>query len=157
MQPYGPAVLRLVVGSIFLAHGAQKLFGVWGGGGIAGTTTFFSQLGLSPALLLAVVVGALELVGGLLLMAGAFTRVTALALAADMAVAVWKVHLVNGFFLNWNIVPGRGHGVEFSLALLGALIALALGGPGALSVDGYRERSAETRAYGRSRLRAGRV
>ncbi len=157
MQPYGPAVLRLAVGSVFLAHGAQKLFGVWGGGGIGGTTTFFSQLGLSPALLLAVIVGALEFAGGLLLMAGAFTRVMAVALAADMAVAVWKVHLVNGFFLNWNIVPGRGHGVEFSLVLLGALVALALGGPGAISVDGYRERSAETRAYGRSRLRAGRV
>lgn len=157
MQPYGPAVLRLAVGSVFLAHGAQKLFGVWGGGGIGGTTAFFSQLGLSPALLLAVIVGALEFSGGLLLMAGAFTRVSALALAANMAVAVWKVHLVNGFFLNWNIVPGRGHGVEFSLVLLGALIALALGGPGVLSVDGYRERSAENRAYGRTRLRAGRV
>lgn len=157
MQPYGPAVLRLAVGSVFLAHGAQKLFGVWGGGGLAGTTAFFSQLGLSPALLLAVIVGSLEFAGGLLLMTGAFTRVVALALAADMAVALWKVHLVNGFFLNWNLVPGRGHGMEFSLVLLGALAALALTGPGALSVDGYRQRSAETRAYGRSRLRAGRV
>lgn len=157
MQPYGPAVLRLSIGSVFLAHGAQKLFGVWGGGGLGGTASFFAQLGLTPALLLAVLVGCLELAGGLLLAAGAFTRIAALVLTVDMAVAVWKVHLVNGFFLNWNMVPGRGHGVEFNLALAGALVALALTGPGALSVDGWRARSAETRAYGRARIRSGNV
>ncbi len=157
MQPYGPAVLRLSIGSVFLAHGAQKLFGVWGGGGLGGTASFFVQLGLTPALPLAVLVGGIELAGGLMLLAGAFTRTVALVLTVDMAVAVWKVHLINGFFLNWNMVPGQGHGFEFNLALAGALVALALTGPGALSVDGWRARTAETRAYGRARIRSGNV
>ena len=157
MQPYGPAVLRLAVGSIFVAHGAQKLFGVWGGGGLAGTAAFFAQLGLTPAFPLAIFVGLVELAGGVMLMLGAYTFAAALALAIDMIVAVWKVHLVNGFFLNWNMVPGHGHGYEFNLALTGALVALMLTGPGALSLDARRARSAEARAYGRARLRAGNV
>lgn len=157
MQPYGPAVLRLSIGLVFVAHGAQKLFGVWGGGGPSGTAAFFAQLGLTPALPLALLVGLLELGGGILLIAGAFTAAAALALAVSMSVATWKVHLANGFFLNWAIAPGRGHGIEFSLALIGALVALALTGPGAFSVDARRARSAEARAYGRARLRAGNV
>jgi putative oxidoreductase len=157
MQPYGPAVLRLAVGSIFVAHGAQKLFGVWGGGGLAGTAAFFAKLGLTPAYALAILAGLVEFAGGIMLILGAVTFVAALGLAIDMAVAVWKVHLVNGFFLNWNMVPGQGHGYEFNLALAGALVALMLTGPGALSLDAHRARSAEARAYGRARLRAGHV
>ncbi len=149
MQPYGPVVLRLVVGAVFVAHGAQKLFGIWGGAGLAGTASFFSQIGLAPAFPLAVFVAAVEFAGGALLIAGALTFIAALVLSADMAVAIWKVHLANGFFL-----PA---GTEFALTLIGALVALMLTGPGALSVDGWRARSAEADAYGRARLRAGRV
>jgi putative oxidoreductase len=149
MQAYGPVVLRLAVGAVFVAHGAQKLFGVWGGGGLTGTAGFFTQLGLTPAFPLAVLVGVVEFVGGLMLVAGALTLLAALALAIDMAVAIWKVHLANGFFL-----PG---GYEFSLTLIGVLVALMLTGPGAFSVDGRRARSAEAEAYGRARLRAGNV
>lgn len=157
MQPYGPAVLRLAVGAVFVAHGAQKLFGVWGGGGVAGTAAFFAQLGLAPAYPLAVLVGVVEFAGGLLLIAGAFTLFVSLALAIEMAVAIWKVHLANGFFLNWGLAPGQGHGCEFNIALTGALISLMLTGAGALSIDGQRARSAEAEAYGRARLRAGKV
>jgi putative oxidoreductase len=157
MQPYGPAVLRLAIGAVFVAHGAQKLFGVWGGGGLAGTAGFFGQLGLTPAYPLAILVGLVEFVGGVMLIAGALTLFAALALAVNMAVAIWKVHLANGFFLNWNMVPAQGHGYEFNVALIGALVALMLTGPGALSVDGRRARSAEAEAYGRARLRAGKV
>lgn len=149
MQPYGPAVLRLVIGVIFVAHGAQKLFGVWGGGGIEGTTAFFAQLGLSPAMPLAILVGAVEFVGGLLLIGGALTFFASLALTINMLVAVWKVHLAGGFFL-----PA---GYEFNLALMAALVSLMLTGPGALSIDGQRARSAEAEAAGRARLRAGNV
>lgn len=149
MQPYGPAVLRLIIGAIFVAHGAQKLFGVWGGAGIEGTTGFFTQLGLSPAMPLAITVGVVEFVGGLMLIGGAFTLIASLALTATMTVAVWKVHLAAGFFL-----PA---GYEFNLALVGALASLMLTGPGALSIDGQRERSAESHAAGRARLRAGKV
>ena len=157
MQPYGPAVLRVVTGAVFVAHGAQKLFGVWGGGGLAGTAAFFGQLGLTPAYPLAILVGLVEFVGGLMLIAGALTLFAALALALNMVVAIWKVHLVNGFFLNWNMVAGQGHGFEFNLTLIGALVSLMLTGPGALSVDGRRARSAEAEAYGRARLRSGNV
>lgn len=157
MQRYGPTVLRLAVGAVFVAHGAQKLFGVWGGGGLAGTAAFFAQLGLTPAVPLAVVVGVVEFAGGLMLIAGALTLVASLALTINMGVAIWKVHLANGFFLNWNLVPGQGHGYEFNVALIGALISIMLTGAGALSIDGQRARSAEAKAYGRARLRAGKV
>jgi len=157
MQAFGPAVLRLAVGVVFLGHGAQKLFGLWGGGGPSGTAAFFQQLGLSPAYLLAIFVGLIEFCGGLLLIAGAFTFVVSILLTVNMIVAVWKVHLDSGFFLNWTNAPGLGHGYEFNLVLIAALVTLILTGPGALSVDAGRVRSAESRAAGRARLRAGSV
>jgi putative oxidoreductase len=154
---FGPTVLRLAVGVVFAAHGAQKLFALWGGGGLTGTAAFFSQVGLTPAYPLAILVGIVELGGGVLLMAGAFTLVTSAVLTADMLVAVWAVHLSSGFFLNWTMAPGQGHGYEFNLALVAALVSLMLTGPGALSIDRYRARAAETRAFGRARMRAGRT
>ena len=157
MQPYGPVVLRVTVGAVFVAHGAQKLFGVWGGGGLVGTTAYFTHLGLAPAFPLAVLVALVEFVGGLLLLFGAFTLFAAAALAINMCVAIWRVHLANGFFLNWSLTPGRDHGYEFNLALIGALVCLMLTGAGAFSIDERRARSAEAEAYGRARLRAGRV
>jgi len=155
MPLFGPAALRLAVGAVFAAHGAQKLFGLWDGGGPAGTAAFFAQLGLTPAYPLALLVGLIEFFGGLLLMAGAFTLVTSALLTIDMVVAVWMVHLSSGFFLNWTMAPGRGHGYEFNLVLIAALVSLMLTGPGALSIDRYRTRAAETAAAGRARLRAG--
>jgi putative oxidoreductase len=149
MYPYGPAVLRLAVGTIFVAHGAQKLFGLWGGPGLSGTAQFMATLGLGPGMLLAVLVGAVELLGGLMLILGALTLFAALALALNMAGAIWKVHLANGFF--------APTGYEYNIVLIGALISLMLTGPGAFSIDGRRARSAEAEAYGRARLRAGKV
>jgi len=150
MQPYGPAMLRLVIGAIFAAHGAQKLFGAWGGGGLERTTAFFTQMGLTPAMPLAIIVGVVEFAGGLLLIGGALTLIVSLSLAANMVVAIWKVHLSSGFF-------NSDGGYEFNLALIGALVSLMLTGPGALSIDGRRARSAEAEAAGRARLRAGKV
>jgi putative oxidoreductase len=149
MQPYGPAVLRLAVGAVFVGHGAQKLFGIWGGPGIEGTATGFAQIGLAPAMPLAVMVGIVEFVGGGLLILGALTLVSSLALTFTMLVAIWKVHLAGGFFL-----PA---GFEYNLVLIGALVSLMLTGPGAFSIDGRRARSAEAEAAGRARLRAGKV
>lgn len=157
MQAYGPAVLRLGLGAVFVAHGAQKLFGVWGGGGITGTAQFFESLHFPGALALAVLVGVVELAGGVMLILGALTRYVALALAIDMAVALWKVHLANGFFIDRALTAGVVYGYEFSLTLLAALISLMLTGPGVLSIDAWRARSAEAEAYGRARLRAGKV
>ncbi len=155
MQGFGPTVLRLAAGAIFAAHGAQKLFGIWGGGGPSGTAAFFSQLGLAPAYPLAIFVGLVELLGGLLLIAGAFTAIASAVLMLEMLVATWKVHLPYGFFLNWTNAPGQGHGYEFNLILIAALVALLLMGGGSLSVDEWRLRSSESLALGRARLRSG--
>ncbi len=157
MALFGPTVLRLAAGAVFAAHGAQKLFGLWGGGGLSGTAAFFAQLGLTPAYPLALLVGIVELGGGLLLLAGAFTLVASAALTVTMLVAVWTVHLANGFFLNWTMTPGQGHGYEFNLALVATLVSLMLTGPGALSVDRRRAMAAEIQAFGRARIRAGQV
>jgi putative oxidoreductase len=157
MQPYGPAILRLAVGAVFVAHGAQKLFGVWGGGGPNGTAAFFGQIGLVPAYPLALLAGVAELIGGLMLIMGAYTFVAASALLTVMAVAVWKVHLPHGFFINWGMVADRGHGYEFNLVLVAALVALMLTGAGGFSIDRRRASSAEADAAGRARLRAGKV
>jgi putative oxidoreductase len=154
---FGPFVLRLALGAVFFAHGAQKLFGIWGGGGPSGTAAFFAQLGLNPPYPLAIFVGLVELVGGALLMAGAFTLITCAVLIINMLVAVWTVHLASGFFLNWTIAPGQGHGYEFNLVLIAALASLMFSGAGALSFDGRRAQLAETDALGRARLRAGKV
>ena len=154
MERYGLAVLRLMVGIIFSAHGAQHLFGIWGGAGLAGTAASFDSIGLSPGFPLAVAVGVIEFGGGLLLLAGALTPYVSIALIVVMLGAMWKVHLANGFFINWAMTPGVGHGVEYNLMLIAALLCLTLGGPGALSIDHRRERSAAADAAGRARLRS---
>ena len=112
-----------------LRTAAQKLFGLWGGGGLSGTAAFFTQLGLTPAYPLAMLVGLVEFVGGLLLMAGAFTLISAAVLLFEMLVAVWRVHLAYGFFINWTNTPGLGHGFEFNLVLIGGLASADIDGP----------------------------
>ena len=115
---------------------------------------FFAQLGLTPAFPLAIFVGLIEVAGGLLLVAGAFTLVASALLTVNMLVAVWTVHLASGFFLNWTMAAGVGHGYEFNLVLIAALVSLMLTGPGTLSFDRHRARAAETQAFGRARMRA---
>jgi putative oxidoreductase len=157
LRDYGPFVLRLALGTVFLAHGGQKLFGLWGGAGLNGTAAGLGQLGLHPASPLALATGIVEFAGGILLILGAFTIVSAATLIVTMLAAIWKVHFANGFFLNWTITPGQGHGYEYNLALIGGLVCLALTGSGALSVDRHRAESAASEAAGRARLRAGNV
>lgn len=124
---WGPLILRLAVGAVFFAHGAQKLFGWFGGPGIAGTAGFFGQIGLAPAALWAWVVALTEFFGGIALILGLVTSVAAVLLAINMSVAFFAAHLRNGFFL-----PG---GVEYVLTLFAALVALALSGPGKWGLD----------------------
>lgn len=154
LYSYGPTVLRLALATVFAAHGLQKLFGLWGGPSLSQTGAFFTSLGLTPGLPLAIFVGVVELVGGALLVAGLFVRWVSIALAIEMAVAAYKVHLPNGFFLNWNLHPGVGHGVEMNLVLIGALVSLIFTGAGALSIDEWRASTAEEAALGRARLRS---
>lgn len=153
MRAYGPTLLRLALGIVFLAHGLQKLLGIWGGPGITGTIHMVQGLGLGYAYPLATALIVAEVAGGALLILGWGTLWVALALLVDMGIAVWKVHYPHGFFLNWSLAPGHGHGVEYNLVLIGALLSLLLTGPGALSVDEHRTQSAASRAAGRARAR----
>lgn len=122
-----PLVLRLALGTVFFAHGAQKLFGWWGGPGFANTAKFFeSQLGLAPGHLHAALAGGGEFFGGILIILGLLTRFAAAQAAAIMAVAIWTVHR-SAFF--------APEGMEYPLTLLLIAVALVLTGGGALSVD----------------------
>jgi putative oxidoreductase len=146
MAPYGPTLLRLAAGLVFVAHGAQKLFGV-GGGGLTATAQFFAQLGLSPAFVLAMLVGLVEIFGGLLLLAGLFTRIASAVFTLEMLVELWKVH--------WNTVPGAGHGYELDVLMIAVLVSLLLTGPGALSIDYAKAREAGRDAAGSAPLQSG--
>jgi putative oxidoreductase len=127
-------IIRVFLGVIFFAHGAQKLFGVFGGPGLKGTIGYFQNtLGVPPAL--AVLAALTECFGGLAVFVGLLTRLAALGLVVVMVVAVAKVHWQNGFFLNMSLQPGKGHGFEFNWALIGMALALLVGGGGAKSID----------------------
>jgi putative oxidoreductase len=130
----GLALLRIGIGGIFVAHGIQKL-AVFGLPGLAG---FLGQIGVPFPMLSAVAVTAAELLGGLALVAGLFTRWAALPLAFSMVVAAVTVHLKDGFFLP--------NGVEYVLALFLASVALALTGSGAFSVDRLLEKRSEEKS-----------
>lgn len=120
--------LRLPAGIIFMAHGAQKLFGWFGGYGLAGTGQWMASIGLEPGLLMALLAGSAEFFGGLALILGVLVRPVAAVLAVTMVVAIFAVHLSNGLFMSNN-------GYEFALALLAISVALLFSGGGRLSVD----------------------
>jgi putative oxidoreductase len=134
LLPWAPVALRLGLAVIFIAHGGQKLFGLWSGPGLQPTIEAFERSLGVPSYLTLIVVGT-EFFGGLTLLLGFLTRIAAAGLAADMTAAIIKVHFMNGFFLNWSITPGRGHGIEFNLALLAMTLSLLLSGPGKLALD----------------------
>lgn len=121
-------VLRVPVGIIFAAHGAQKLFGWFGGHGLAGTGAWMESIGLAPGVLMATMAGSAEFFGGVALILGLLTRPAAAVLAITMLVAIVSTHLENGLFMANN-------GYEFALALLAASVALAFSGAGKLSAD----------------------
>src|SRR5262245_24619000 len=124
----GLLILRLVLGLTLAAHGAQKLFGWFGGYGLAGTGQFLEQLGFRPGRVQAARAGIAELLGGLFLAVGFLTPAASAAVLAVMLVAAVSVHLKSGFFAQTG-------GYEYTLVLAGAAIALAFAGPGALSPD----------------------
>jgi putative oxidoreductase len=123
-----PLALRLAGGAIFVAHGAQKLFGAFGGYGLEGTGQFFDSIGLSPGYLMALLAGAAEFFGGLALILGLFVRPAAAALAFAMLIAVFSVHFSKGFFLD------KG-GYEYALAMLALSVSLVFSGGGRASID----------------------
>lgn len=124
----GLLVLRVVVGLIFAAHGAQKAFGWWNGPGYGRWQGAVAQMGFRPVPFWTAVSVAVELLGGLALAIGLLTPLAASALVGQAIVVIGKVHLRNGF---WN----ANRGIEFPLGLGGAALALAGTGPGLISID----------------------
>lgn len=125
---YAALALRVPVGLILSAHGAQKLFGWFGGNGLQGTAQWLASIGLEPGLPMALLAGGAEFFGGLALILGLLTRPAALVSAITMLVAIFSVHIANGLFL-------ANGGYEFALSLLAATVALTLQGAGRLSLD----------------------
>jgi putative oxidoreductase len=125
LQRLAVLMLRLLLGSIFVLHGSQKLLG---GGGIAGFAGGLAKMGIEPHVPLAWVVAITEFVGGICVFLGFLTRFWAAGLVIDMAVALFKVHLANGFFISKN-------GFELVLTLGILALAVVFMGPGAPSVD----------------------
>ena len=124
----GLLLLRLVVGLLMAAHGAQKLFGWFGGHGLAGTTGFFEALGFRPGRLFATIASASELASGVLVVLGLFGPVGPALMVSVMIVAAISVHWEHGVFAMTN-------GIEVPLLYAAAATALALTGPGGYSLD----------------------
>jgi putative oxidoreductase len=124
----GLTVLRGVVGGLFVGHGAQKLFGWFGGHGLEGTGKFFDSIGLRPGRRHATAAGAAEAGGGALLALGLFTPAAAATLIGVMSTAIHRVHFKNG---PWS----TDGGYEYNLVLMAIVLALADVGPGDLSLD----------------------
>jgi putative oxidoreductase len=125
LQRFAVLMLRLLLGVVFVMHGSQKLLG---GGGVAGFAGVLNKMGIEPHVPLAWVVAITEFVGGICVFLGFLTRFWAAGLAIDMAVALFKVHLANGFFISKN-------GFELVLTLGILALAVVFMGPGAPSVD----------------------
>lgn len=124
----GLFLIRAVVGLTLAAHGAQKLFGAFGGHGIAGTGGFFESIGFRPGRPMALVAGLGETLGGLAFAAGLMTPLAAGVILATMLVAIFGVHLANGFF-------AQGGGFEHPLLIATVALGVAFAGPGPLSLD----------------------
>lgn len=124
----GLLLLRLVLGLTMAGHGAQKLFGVFGGYGIKGTGGFFGNIGFRAPVAMAFLAGLCEFGGGLLFAAGFLTPLAALALAIVMLNAIFSVHIKNGFWAGAN-------GYEYNLLIWTSAVAVAAIGPGRFSLD----------------------
>jgi putative oxidoreductase len=125
-------VVRLALGLVFFAHGAQKVFGWFGGHGLTATIQAF-QKGMKIPPAATTLAAFIECFGGLALIVGLLARPAALGLIAVMLVAVAKVHWKNGFFLATQ--PGQSNGWEYNFALIAMALAVVIGGAGALSID----------------------
>ncbi|MDD2582346.1 MAG: DoxX family protein [Desulfuromonadaceae bacterium] len=131
---FAPLMLRIPLGLIFMAHGSQKLLGLFGGHGLTWTfTTFEEKMGIPPIFTLLAIIA--EFGGGFGILTGFLTRLSAAGISAVMLVAIYKIHWAYGFFLNVNCVAGRGHGIEYNIALLGMALYLMIAGGGRWCLD----------------------
>jgi putative oxidoreductase len=127
------AILRLVLGFLFFAHGAQKMLGWFGGYGFTGTMGFFTNNLHIPALFAFLAIAA-EFFGGIGLILGLLTRVAAFGITVNMLVAIFTVHLQFGLFANWSGAQ-KGEGIEYHLLVLAITTFLMIKGAGAFSID----------------------
>jgi len=143
----GLAILRVILGVVFFAHGAQKMLGWLGGYGFTGTMGYFTSLGIPYVF--GVLAICAEFFGGLGLILGLFSRVAAFAVLANMVVAILLVHLPNGLFMNWGLaIKGTmaiGEGYEYHLLAIGMALAVMINGGGAASVDAMLSPSGSSR------------
>ena len=128
LAPLAWPLVRFMAGLFLMPHGAQKLFGWFGGGGLEGTAGWFAKIGLQPAMALATIVGATEFFGGLLVAIGFLTRPAAAAAFILLAVAVFGVHMPNGFFIT------KG-GYEYAMLWGFLMLAIVFRGGGGFSLD----------------------
>ncbi|MDG0792657.1 DoxX family protein [Cohnella ginsengisoli] len=128
MMDTGLLIIRIVVGLLFVGHGAQKLFGMFGGYGPKGTGGWMESVGIKPGVAMAVAAGLMELLGGALFTVGLMTPVAAALIALAMIGAIVKVHAPNGLWATAN-------GYEYPLVLLAVAIGVAFAGAGAYSLD----------------------
>jgi len=126
-------VLRLALGFVMFPHGAQKMLGWYGGGGLSGTIEAMTGMGLPLIVVLLVIIG--EFFGAIGLLIGFLSRVAAGGLAIIMIGAAF-MHLENGFFMNW-FGQQAGEGYEYHLLAIGIALAIVIKGSGALSVDRF--------------------
>jgi putative oxidoreductase len=126
-------VLRVMLGTVMFPHGAQKVFGWFGGYGFAGTMSFFTDKMHIPVFFAFLAIMA-EFLGSLGLIIGLLTRVAAFGILCNMIVAIWMVHWPNGFFMNW-FGAQKGEGFEYHLLAIAICLALLISGGGKWSVD----------------------
>ena len=131
LNDWGMVPLRIVVGVVFLMHGGQKAFVF----GVAGVADMLQKLGFIMPTAFALLLIAAELVGGLAVLLGVFTRIIGVGLAIEMAIAIYVARLHGGFF--------TPYGYEFELTLLGACLTISAVGPGGISLEHLWRRPAE--------------
>ena len=127
MKEWATIPLRLGLGIMFMAHGLQKAFGLFGGPGIEGVTKMVESLGFSPPVLWAYLLAYAELLGGLFVVIGLCTRISSAVLLIVMMVAAVKVHLANGFFL-------QAGGFEYLFVIMAICVSLIVNGGGKLCI-----------------------
>jgi putative oxidoreductase len=130
MVNIGLLIIRVVIGVLFMGHGAQKLFGWFGGYGIKGTGGWFESIGMKPGAAMALLAGLTELIGGLLFTLGLLTPLAGIMIAGTMVMAIAKVHGSNGLWSTEN-------GYEYNLTVIAAVIGVALIGAGQYSIDAF--------------------
>jgi putative oxidoreductase len=132
-QGFDLTVLRVILGIVMFAHGAQKMLGIFGGYGWSGTMQFFTET-MHMSYLTSVLTIFIEFFGALMLITGFFTRIAALGMFGLFTGIIYNVAFPNGFFMNWG-GKNPGEGYEYHLLVLGMSLALLIGGAGSLSID----------------------